>query len=180
MLPKRKMGITGLKPIKQLTGLFGFGYHEVVTAEGSTKLPIQTGALPWRVGRKKRLEVLLVTGRQSKRWMIPKGWPMIGKSLAEAAAQEAFEEAGVKGTIDPLPLGSFVHTKQSLPTGDLDVSIVVHPMCVERELPKWPEVGQRKRRWFSLKAAASRVDSEELRALIMQSADRAKGHRKAA
>lgn len=167
------MGITRIQPIKQLISLFGFGYAEVLTAEGPTKLPIQTGALPWRLGRKKRLEVLLVTGRRSNRWMIPKGWPMVGKSLAEAAEQEAFEEAGVKGTIDSRPLGSFVHTKQSLPTGDLDVSIVVHPMCVERELPKWPEIGQRKRKWFSLKEAASRVDSEELGALIMQSAERA-------
>lgn len=164
--------------MKQLIGLFGFGYAEVQTPEGLTKLPIQTGALPWRLGRKKRVEVLLVTGRRSNRWMIPKGWPMVGKSLAEAAEQEAFEEAGVKGTIDPRPLGSFVHTKQSLPMGDLDVSIVVHRMCVERELPKWPELGQRKRKWFSLKAAASRVDSAELGALIMQSAERPVGKEK--
>ena len=169
-----------MEPIKKLISLISLGYGGGLEAEGATELPIQTGALPWRVGRKKRIEVLLVTGRRSQRWTIPKGWPMAGKSLAEAAEQEAFEEAGVKGAIDPRPLGSFVHTKQNLPTGFLDVSIVVHPMCVERELPKWPEIGQRKRRWFSLKAAASRVDSEELGALIMQSAERAREHRKAA
>lgn len=169
-----------MEPIKQLISLFGFGYAGAAKTEDATQLPVQTGALPWRVGRKKRIEVLLVTGRRSHRWTIPKGWPMHGKSLAESAEQEAFEEAGVKGAIDPRPLGTFVHTKQNLPTGDLDVSIVVHPMCVEHELSKWPELGQRKRKWFSLKAAASRVDSEELGALIMQSAERAKEHRKAA
>ena len=169
-----------MEPIKQLISRFGFGYAGIPNMEGATELPVQTGALPWRVGRKKRIEVLLVTGRRSHRWTIPKGWPMAGKSLAEAAAQEAFEEAGVKGAIDPRPLGSFVHTKQNLPTGDLDVSILVHPMWVEHELSKWPELGQRKRKWFSLKEAASRVDSPELGALIMQSAERAKERRKAA
>lgn len=121
------------------------------------------------MGPKKGFEVLLVTGRRSRRWTIPKGWPMTGKSLAEAAALEAFEEAGVKGTIDPQPVGSFNHTKQHLPCGTLDVRILVHSMSVERELPKWPEFGQRRRRWFSVKEAVKRVDSQELGALIIQS-----------
>ena len=125
------------------------------------------------MGRKKRFEVLLVTGRRSHRWTIPKGWPMAGKSLAEAAAQEAFEEAGVKGTIDPVPVGSFDHTKQNLPSGLLDVRILVHPLNVDRQLSKWPELGQRRRKWFSVEEAAKKVDSEELRALIMISAERA-------
>ena len=122
------------------------------------------------MGPEKRFEVLLVTGRRSRRWTIPKGWPMSGKSLAESAAVEAFEEAGVKGTIDPQPVGSFNHTKQHLPSGTLDVLILVHQMSVERELPKWPEFGQRRRRWFTVKEAVRRVDSQELGALIIASA----------
>lgn len=98
---------------------------------------------------------------------------MPGKSLAEAAAQEAFEEAGVKGTIDPVPLGSFDHTKQNLPGGLLDVRILVHPLNVERELPKWPEARQRRRKWFSLEDALRKIDSDELRGLILLSAQRA-------
>lgn len=147
-------------------------YSGGVTREEPTERPLQTGALPWRMGPKKRLEVLLVTGRKSRRWTIPKGWPMPGKSLAEAAEVEAFEEAGVKGTVDPEPLGFFNHTKQSLPSGTLDVRILVHPMNVERELSNWPEFGQRRRKWFSIKEAVAKVDSEELGALIMQSAER--------
>ncbi len=100
---------------------------------------------------------------------------MVGKTLAEAARVEAFEEAGVRGTVDPEPLGSFNHTKQSLPVGTLDVRILVHPMSVERELQKWPEFGQRRRKWFSLKEALERVDSEELRMLIKESAQRTLG-----
>ena len=156
-------------------------YGGGLTREEATELPIQTGVLPWRMGRKKRIEVLLVTGRRSRRWTIPKGWPMSGKSLAEAAAVEAFEEAGIEGKVDPEPLGSFNHTKQSVPNGTLDVRILVHPMNVERELSKWPELGQRRRKWFTVKEAAERVDSVELRALIMQSAERAMaGKRKSA
>jgi 8-oxo-dGTP pyrophosphatase MutT (NUDIX family) len=146
--------------------------------EEPTKRPIQTGALPWRLGRKKHFEVLLVTGRRSQRWTIPKGWPMDGKTLSEAAAVEAFEEAGVKGKIDPEPLGSFDHTKQCLPSGTLDVRILVHPMNVERELQKWPEFGQRRRKWFSVEEALERIDSEELGALIMQSAERSLGRQR--
>ena len=124
--------------VKKLTSKPQIGYGEGLIREEPTERPIQTGALPWRVNGKKRLEVLLITGRRSHRWTIPKGWPMVGKTLAEAAAVEAFEEAGVKGKVDPEPLGSFDHTKQCLPVGTLDVRILVHPMNVERELRKWP------------------------------------------
>ena len=156
-------------------------YSDDRTREGPTERPIQTGVLPWRIGRKKRIEVLLVTGRRSGRWTIPKGWPMSGKTLAESAAVEAFEEAGIKGKVDPEPLGSFGHAKQVLPLGTVDVRILVHPMNVERELSKWPEIGQRRRKWFSLEEAAEKVDSDELRALIVQSAERAlAGKRKSA
>jgi 8-oxo-dGTP pyrophosphatase MutT (NUDIX family) len=124
----------------------------------------------------KRIEVLLVTGRRSGRWTIPKGWPMPGKSLAETAAQEAFEEAGVRGTIDPNPIGTFRHVKQQFVVGDLEVSIIVHPMWVDREFPKWPEIGQRKRKWFTPKDAAKQVDSPELGELIKQSVKRSRRH----
>jgi 8-oxo-dGTP pyrophosphatase MutT (NUDIX family) len=143
-----------------------------MTREADGEVPIQTGALPWRLAANKGIEVLLVTGRRSRRWTIPKGWPMPGKSLAEAAAQEAFEEAGVKGTVDPKPIGTFRHVKQQLLMGDLEVDIIVHPLWVDRELPKWPEFGQRKRKWFSAKDAAKRVHSVELGDLIRQSVKR--------
>ena len=52
--------------------------------------------------------------------------------------------------------------------GDLEVDIVVHPLWVDRELEKWPEVGQRKRKWFKPKEAAKRVDSPELSEMIRQ------------
>lgn len=93
---------------------------------------------------------------------------MFGKSLATAAAEEAFEEAGVRGTIDPKPLGSFRHRKQLLAVASLDVSIVVHPLIVQRELKQWPERGQRERKWFAFSEAAEQIDSPELAAIILK------------
>lgn len=153
---------------KLLTSLQG----SALSRKEGAPLPIQTGALPWRLGPGNRAEVLLVTGRNSGRWMIPKGWPMRGKTLAKAAAQEAFEEAGVKGTISTKPLGSFRHTKQHLIFRPLEVSILVHSLSVKRELAKWPEAGQRQRRWFTVDEAATSVDSEDLRKLILQLGDK--------
>ncbi|MDM7459888.1 MAG: NUDIX domain-containing protein, partial [Paracoccus sp. (in: a-proteobacteria)] len=56
-------------------------------------------------------DVLLVSSRGTGRWVIPKGWPMAGRSLAEAAAQEAWEEAGIRGRIHEGELGRFTYDK---------------------------------------------------------------------
>jgi 8-oxo-dGTP pyrophosphatase MutT (NUDIX family) len=130
--------------------------------------PLQSGALPWRLKGRKKAEVLLVTGRRSGRWMIPKGWPMPGKSLAESAAQEAFEEAGIEGKLGTEPLGTFRHVKQHLLFGRMEVDILVHPLAVKRELSDWPEKGERNRKWFAFDVAATRVDSTELSTLILE------------
>lgn len=165
-----------MKLVRQLTRAAAKRYTSMVTREAEGDLPVQTGALPWRLAQKNGIEVLLVTGRRSGRWTIPKGWPMPGKSLAEAAEQEAFEEAGVEGTIDPRPIGTFRHVKQLNIVGDIEVNIVVHPLWVDRELPKWPELGQRKRKWFTPKDAANRVDSPELSDMIRQAVKRSLRH----
>jgi 8-oxo-dGTP pyrophosphatase MutT (NUDIX family) len=106
--------------------------------------------------------------------MIPKGWPVAGKTLADSAAQEAFEEAGIKGKIEPEPIGRFRHTKQHILFGTMEVDIHVHPMAVEKELSDWPERGERMRKWFKLDEAAERVDSDELRQLIVRFGKRLK------
>ena len=156
--------------IKQLTRVAVRRYGAAMSREGGDgDLPIQTGALPWRLAGKK-IEILLVTSRRSGRWTIPKGWPIAGMSLAEAAAQEAFEEAGVRGTVDPNPIGRFRRNKQLLALGAIEVDIVVHHMWVDREFTSWPELGQRKRKWFKAKEAAKRVDSPELGTMILNAA----------
>lgn len=139
-----------------------------MSREESSAVPLQSGALAWRPRGKKKAEVLLVTGRRSGRWMIPKGWPMPGKTLADSAAQEAFEEAGIEGTVDPRPIGTFRHVKQHLLLGEIEVNIIVHLLAVSRELNDWPERGERTRKWFELEEAASRVDSAQLKKMIVQ------------
>lgn len=112
------------------------------------------------------LEVLLVSSRETGRWVIPKGWPMKGREPHAAAALEAFEEAGVKGTISKTAIGTYNYDKR-LSDGDvITCTVEVYPMLVEVELAQWPEREQRTRQWFNLNAAAEAVEEETLKALI--------------
>ncbi len=72
---------------------------------------LQYAALPWRVADG-ALEIMLVSSRETKRWIIPKGWPMSGRSGAAAAAIEAMEEAGLLGIIAEEPCGHFTYSKR--------------------------------------------------------------------
>ena len=141
----------------------------------------QVAALCWRPSPKRAsgIEVLLITSLNSKRWIMPKGWPEPDLSGSENAAREAFEEAGISGTIDADPLGSFHHKKRSL-FGTVDVEILVHLLAVEKELTEWPERGQRERKWFPVKEAASVVDSDDLGELIARVGKRLKNGKKSA
>jgi 8-oxo-dGTP pyrophosphatase MutT (NUDIX family) len=151
----------------------GWGYGRQMSRGDEVTIAVQSGALPWRVKRSKKsekAEVLLITGRRSGRWTIPKGWPIDGKSLAESAAQEAFEEAGIKGKVSPEPIGTFRHVKRNF-LGRVEVDIHVHAMSVKRELDKWPERRERTRKWFRVEEAVTLIESEELRALIVRFVD---------
>jgi 8-oxo-dGTP pyrophosphatase MutT (NUDIX family) len=98
--------------------------------------------------------------------MVPKGWPMTGKTHSEAAAQEAYEEAGVRGSASPVELGRFPHEKTRFPASSLHCTVAVFPMAVEKELASWPERGQRTRRWFTIEEAAHAVQAPDLAAII--------------
>ncbi|HEY1934850.1 MAG TPA: NUDIX hydrolase [Acetobacteraceae bacterium] len=73
---------------------------------------VQYGALPYSLNKAGEIEVLLLTSRTRRRWIIPKGWPIKGLKPAKSAAREAFEEAGVRGTVSGKPLGRFTYDKQ--------------------------------------------------------------------
>ncbi|MFN4099813.1 MAG: NUDIX hydrolase [Pararhodobacter sp.] len=126
---------------------------------------VQTAALCTRQG-KKGPEVLLVTSLQTKRWIVPKGWPMAGKSLAQAAMQEAWEEAGVEGRVDEYPLGSYGY--QKLVKGGIPVTCrcSVYRIEVSHLASSYPEKGRRKREWMRPDKAADLVDEPELGAII--------------
>jgi 8-oxo-dGTP pyrophosphatase MutT (NUDIX family) len=137
-----------------------------VLCDSQTGRPQQTGALVWRI-RAGKLQLLLVTGRVSKRWSIPKGWPMFGKSLAEAAAQEAFEEAGAEGVAEATALGRFDHVKNHRLLGPLEVTVLVFPLRARRVLARWPEQVERERKWLSPKRAAKLIDNSQLSDIIV-------------
>lgn len=126
----------------------------------------QCAALPWRRGVDGRLEVLLITSRDTGRWVIPKGWPMKGKSPSRAAAREAFEEAGVVGRVAEAPRGAYHYDKTLLGGLQRAVCVQVFDLQVEEERKTWPEMGQREKLWVAPGDAAALVDEPELQRLL--------------
>jgi 8-oxo-dGTP pyrophosphatase MutT (NUDIX family) len=130
----------------------------------------QYGALCWRMHRG-RVEVLLITSRDTGRWVIPKGWPMSGKTAAEAAVQEAWEEAGVRGQGAETPLGLYAYDKTRKVKDALPCVVSVYPLRVEALAAQFPERKERRRRWFAAAEAARLVAEPELRALLADLAE---------
>lgn len=125
----------------------------------------QYGALCWRMHRGK-IEVLLVTSRDTGRWVIPKGWPIDELTPAQGAAREAWEEAGVEGDVADDALGLYTYDKRVLPDPPLPCAVTVFPLRVARVADKFPERKQRQRKWFAVRKAVRKVDEPELRALM--------------
>lgn len=132
-------------------------------AEGGAS---QCGALCWRMHRG-RIEILLVTSRDTGRWVIPKGWPIDGLELAEAAAREAWEEAGITGQIETTAAGSFHYLKAfKQRTEMLPCEVQVFALRVTKITAKFPERKERRRKWYSAGKAAKLVAEAGLAALI--------------
>jgi 8-oxo-dGTP pyrophosphatase MutT (NUDIX family) len=127
---------------------------------------IQYAALPYRRRGKSHTEVMLVTSRETGRWIIPKGWPKRRKEPSASAAREAFEEAGVVGKVGRAPIGSYSYRKR-LKRGKVVVCRVdVFPLEVKRLKKSWPERSERQTQWFSRAAAAETVSEPRLSDII--------------
>jgi 8-oxo-dGTP pyrophosphatase MutT (NUDIX family) len=126
---------------------------------------VQYGALPWR-NACGSIEILLITTRNTKRWIVPKGWPIGGLSPRECAACEALEEAGVDGEVAEQALGSFRYDKRRK-SGDL-IPCTVHLFAIEvfHQHENWPEKAARERYWCSVADAVARVAEPTLQHLI--------------
>ncbi|MEE9388541.1 MAG: NUDIX hydrolase [Paracoccaceae bacterium] len=131
---------------------------------GKREVRTQFAALCYRL-RKDKIRVLVVTTRSGKNWILPKGWPMDNATPAQAAAREAFEEAGVEGKVNQKCLGIYSYTKD-LAGDELPCVVAVFPLKVKRIHAIFPEKGKRKRKWLSRKKAAELVDNPELGQLI--------------
>lgn len=127
---------------------------------------LQFAALPWRIGEGGRRQVMLLTTRETHRWMIPKGWPIKGRKPAEVASQEAYEEAGLIGHIvGRRPLGTFHYEKQLAKKTRL-CQVRVFSFRVDRQLDDWPEKQERDTRWFDAAEAANMVNEDGLSGII--------------
>lgn len=129
---------------------------------------IQMAALCYRT-EKSGKEVLLVTSRDTGRWIIPKGWPIAGKTSSETALQEAWEEAGVKeGQAAPKALGHYTYNKRFNAGWSASVKTMVFPVAVTKLSKAFPEAKQRTRKWVSPLQAANLVQEPELKKLLTE------------
>jgi hypothetical protein len=125
----------------------------------------QVAAIPFRRNGAGGIDVMLVTSRATKRFIVPKGWPMKGKSRRKAATIEALEEAGVVGKTLKQPAGQYSYWKR-LSNKFARVDVTVYLLEVTGELAKWKEARNRQRAWLSPADAAVLVDEPELATLM--------------
>jgi 8-oxo-dGTP pyrophosphatase MutT (NUDIX family) len=126
---------------------------------------IQYAALPWRkVGGV--IEILVVTTRNTKKWIVPKGWPIGNKTPSECAAHEALEEAGLLGEVAAKAVGSFRYRKRRKSGEVIPCKVYVFPMRVAEQLNSWIEQGTREICWCSHEEALVRITNSSLRRLI--------------
>lgn len=132
----------------------------------ATAKRVQYAALPYRRRSDDRTQIMLVTSRESGRWVIPKGWPKKKKTPADTAASEALEEAGVVGKIGRSSIGSY-SIKKRLKSGAIVSCVVrVFPLKFKRQQKSWPERGERNIQWFSRTKAAKIVRERALAEII--------------
>lgn len=139
----------------------------VLPGAEKTALRTQFGALCYRIQRDK-VQVLLVTSRTSKRWIVPKGWPVHGATPVEAALREAHEEAGVEGKVTGNCIGIYSYVKSLNEKDQLPCVVAIYPVRVTRLNFDYPEKSQRKRKWVSIKKAVTMIDQPELRHIIKE------------
>jgi 8-oxo-dGTP pyrophosphatase MutT (NUDIX family) len=125
----------------------------------------QVAALPVFTDEFGERWVLLITSRETKRWIIPKGWPMRGRKDFNAAAQEALEEAGIIGQVGKEPVGRYAYWKRQTDFIEL-CEVDVYRLDVTGQLETWREKGQRETAWFRVDEAAIKVDEPGLRDMI--------------
>ena len=125
----------------------------------------QVAALPWRRNGE-QIQVLLATSRETRRWVIPKGWRIEGLAPQDAAAREAFEEAGLEGRIAQTPLGTYNYEKKLKDGKTVLCDVDVFALEVTRERTNWPEKEERSLCWMHQEAAAASVAEEGLAQII--------------
>ncbi len=128
----------------------------------------QFGVIPVRRAPDGAVEVLLITSRDTGRWVVPRGNPIAGKSPSESAAQEAYEEAGIIGPVEAEAIGLYSYEKRRRLRSAVPAVVHLFRMNVAEERDEWPEKSQRDRRWFRAEEAAAAVHEIDLAELILR------------
>jgi len=116
----------------------------------------QAAAIPVHNGR-----ICLVTSKSGRRWVIPKGRIDIGHTPVEAATVEAWEEAGLLGTLQTEPVGTYTYEKY-----DIVHNVTVFVLNVVEIRPDWPERKVRRREWVDVDTAVKRIEEPELQEIV--------------
>lgn len=130
------------------------------------KVGRQYAAIPLRVGER-GLEILLITSRETRRWVVPKGWPEKNLTPREVAERECYEEAGIVGATRKRPVGEFHYVKRLGNGEDLPCVVDVFLLDVAKQVDSWPEKDQRERRWVSPGEAAMMVNEGGLISIFL-------------
>jgi 8-oxo-dGTP pyrophosphatase MutT (NUDIX family) len=125
----------------------------------------QSGVIPFRLNNEE-LEILLITSRRKRRWVIPKGIIEGSLSPQESAAKEAYEEAGITGTVHTKMLGQYQYNKWG---GTCTVRVYL--LEVKEIMDDWPEDFFRDRQWVSIPEAQERIEEADLRNIIAKLPD---------
>ena len=143
-----------------------YSASDLIDGQAKATTQAQSGALPYRRLANAAIEVMLITSRDTGRWVIPKGWQDGGLGPQDSAEREAREEGGLVGRIGDRPIGHYRYRKRLSDGSSVACSVEVFPLEVKRQLKSWPERKQRDTRWFMLREAAAAVDEPELAAMI--------------
>lgn len=141
----------------------------VAPAADVNDVPSLHGVLPWRMTHKSGLRILLV-GSGDGDWTVPAGAPVVERASFLSAALHAFEEAGIIGEIDTVPLGDD-RSGATAADGGRDLRLRLFAMKVRGTLSHWKRQGERQRRWFSPQEAAGLVRDTALAASILAFAE---------
>ena len=126
----------------------------------------QIAVLPYRNTENGQIEVMLITSRDTRRWVLPKGNRIRGLKSHEAASHEAFEEAGLVGIACPYAIGAYQYRKNRKDGSSRSATVDIFPFSVTSQLDEWPEQDEREVRWFTPAEAAAAVEEPELRTIL--------------
>lgn len=132
---------------------------------GRVPCRLQVAALPWR-RIDGNIEIMLVTSRDTRRWVLPKGWPEAREPLCTAAAREASEEAGLSGRISHLEVGRYFYAKALASGEEVPCEVLVFPLQVDAVAQRWKEKHSRTRKWVAASEAPTMVDEPDLSQII--------------